>query len=354
MEGLLFTFIGRPAITWQMLGIFALPPLAALFVLVKGSGFISWILFGRKRSPEKVRSLDEGRRLFLRRAGAVGLAAASSLCGCGVLLQSAPPGVSRKDVFLPNLPSELDGFVICQLTDLHLGLWSTPLEVEMAFRKAAQEKPDLVFLTGDLVDRNPDNARSYYEPLRLLKDVPHGVYAVLGNHDHYAGPKRIVELLDGYGLTMLVDESLNLPKAPVTIFGLDDQSSGSWMGSYKRRERAGLDTDPDVLKFSKVTGPSRRPGDVAILLNHRPEGYRQASREGFDLYLAGHTHGGQYQMPFLPQENLAAYFYRYSSGLYHEHRGWLNVSRGLSSVGIPFRLFAWPEIDVLTLRKAVS
>jgi predicted MPP superfamily phosphohydrolase len=126
--------------------------------------------------------------------------------------------------------------------------------------------------------------------------------------------------------------------------GLDDPMTG-WSLAPQG------DPDPDRLDFSRVQGPPPRKGDFSILLNHRPEGYRQASLAGFNLYLAGHTHGGQLQLPGVPGLNAAALFYKYTTGLYHEHPAYLNVSRGLGSVGLPFRLFAWRELDVLTLRR---
>jgi predicted MPP superfamily phosphohydrolase len=217
-----------------------------------------------------------------------------------------------------------------------------------AFAAAARERPDLVVLTGDLVDAHHDNAKLYHEPLGLFDRVPHGVYAILGNHDHYTGASMVAWHLS-QSLNMLVQKRVLLPGVPMTVVGLDDRGSrGSWLG---RRGKL-VDDDPDLLSFKGVLGPPYRQGDFNLLLNHRPEGYRQASREGFDLYLAGHTHGGQYQAPWSKELNLAAVFYKYSSGLYHEHNAWLNVSRGLSSVGLPFRVVAWPEIDLITLTRA--
>lgn len=139
-----------------------------------------------------------------------------------------------------------------------MGLWFSQAEFRHALSLAAAALPHLVVITGDLVDRDPEFARLYYEPLRALANVPHGVWGVLGNHDHYTEPKRIAKFLDGHGLTMLVDRRVNLPNLPLTLVGLDDQ---------------------------------------------------------------GHR------------------------------RSWLNVSRGLAAVGAPFRLWAWPEIDILTLKK---
>jgi predicted MPP superfamily phosphohydrolase len=157
----------------------------------------------------------------------------------------------------------------------------------------------------------------------------------------------VTKLLDGRGLTMLVDRRVRVKGLPLTVVGLDDQGSNRfWMGSRKISNE-----DPDSLDFSAVSGPEPLEGDFLTLLNHRPEGYRQANAAGFRLYLAGHTHGGQCQIPGDSQLNLAANFYKYSSGLYHDWPAWLNVSRGLASVGLPFRLFAWPEIDLLELKR---
>ena len=298
--------------------------------------------------PPKNRKKGFSRREFLRKAAAGGLLTTAALAGYGVARQAVHPNVVRKTLAFPNLPSELEGFKICQISDLHLGVWQTKWDMARAFESAAAERPALVVLTGDLVDESPANAKLYYEPLDLFGQVPHGVYAILGNHDHYTGAAEVASLL-GRRLNMLVQNRVLLPGAPMTIVGLDDP--GHRAAFVAPRWKRGADDDPDVLTFSNVQGPPFRAGDFNLLLNHRPEGYRQASREGFDLYLAGHTHGGQYQVPFAKGLNAAAIFYKYSSGLYHEHPTWLNVSRGVGTVGLPFRVFAWPEIDVITLAK---
>jgi predicted MPP superfamily phosphohydrolase len=288
------------------------------------------------------------RRDFLRRAAAGGLLATAAVTGYGLIRQTASPRVVEKVLAFPALPKELEGFRICQISDIHLGMWMTQDEMIRAFEAAAGALPDLVVLTGDLVDDNPGKAKLYHEPLGIFQKVPHGVYAILGNHDHYTGASMVAMEL-GKSLNMLVQRRVTLPEAPMTIVGLDDRGTrGSWLG----RRGQNVDPDPDILTFSGVLGAPFRSGDFNLLLNHRPEGYRQASRLGFDLYLAGHTHGGQYQAPWCKEVNLAAVFYKYSSGLYHDHPTWLNVNRGLGSVGLPFRVVAWPEIDLITLTEA--
>ncbi|MDR2934339.1 MAG: metallophosphoesterase [Candidatus Adiutrix sp.] len=331
-----WAWLDRPSLAWQLLHLLFILPAAlvsAVFGLVR---FFSRHFSGR---PARTPDLGTGRRDFLKTAAAGGLLGLTGLVCYGVFRQGRPPGLRRQTVPIRGLPTPLDGFVIAQVTDIHLGLWFSLTELRRAISLTAAAEPHLVVITGDLVDRDPEFARLYYEPLRSLAGVPHGVWGVLGNHDHYTGPERIAELLDGHGLNMLVDRRVNLPGLPLTLTGLDDQGHRrSWLG------------EAEALDFSAVSGPPARPGDLNILLNHRPEGFLQALGAGFKLYLAGHTHGGQYQAPWDSQANLAAVFFKYSSGLYGQEDGWLNVCRGLAAVG-SLRLWAWPEIDILTLKK---
>ncbi|MDR2443967.1 MAG: metallophosphoesterase [Deltaproteobacteria bacterium] len=404
MDGQLWAVVGRPAISWQLVSVLLTIPSAALFLLFLIFKFLNWLAVGAKKVDKKTTQNDSksseskpsqesnqesnqessktptqepgklpndldrqklkdlrevpswsktlggemGRREFLKKAGAAYLLTTTAVCGYGLTRQALTPAITTKYLTFDNLPTQLDGFRIVQISDIHLGLWSNQRELAGAFAKAASVKPDLVVLTGDLVDQDPEYSKLFYEPLEQFDSVPHGVHAILGNHDHYTGPATIASLL-GQRLNMMVDDRIILPGAPITIVGLDDPGRrGAWL----RKRGKNLDLDPDLLDFSRVLGPPFRAGDFNLLLNHRPDGYRQASREGFDLYLVGHTHGGQYQIPFFSQYNLASLFYKYSSGLYHDHPTWLNVSRGLGSVGLPFRLFAWPEIDLIVLKKA--
>lgn len=335
-----WTWVGRPSFSWQLLYVLLILPAGAL-----AAGLAAFV----SRHPERRRAVDPGRRDFLKTAGTVGGLGALGLGGYGIIRQTRPPVVQRLTVPVSGLPPTLDGLTIAQISDLHLGLWADQREVDQAIRLAAAEKPDLVFFTGDMVDRHAEYARLYGEPLKRLANVPHGVWGILGNHDHYTGqPALVADILTGLGLTMLVNRQVNLPGLPLSIVGLDDRGAGhSWMGHGPGVKQA----DPDRLDFRDLAGPEPRPGDFTIFLNHRPESFGQAARRGYQLYLAGHTHGGQYQDPWNDQRNLASFFYKYTGGLYHEHGAWLHVSRGVAAVGIPFRLFAWPEINILKLTR---
>lgn len=349
-----WTWIGRPSVSWQTVYLLGIMPLGlagavAAGLIMKVSGVLSRRRAGRTPEAEaREDRVDEKRREFFKNVGTIGCAAILGTCAYGVIRQGRPPNVARLTVRIPDLPGELDGFTIAHVTDIHLGLWSSRSELDRAMETTAAEKPDLVAFTGDMVDRSADFAKLYRDPLKRLAQTPHGVWGVLGNHDHYTHePARVARILTDEGLRVLMDERVNVPGLPLTFIGLDDQGTHqSWMGSGRPRLSH---EDPDVLNFALVRGPEPRPGDLTILLNHRPEGFGQAARHGCRLYLAGHTHGGQYQFPGHDQINLAAVFYKYSSGLYHEHGAWLNVSRGLAAVGVPFRLWAWPEISLITL-----
>jgi predicted MPP superfamily phosphohydrolase len=292
----------------------------------------------------------ESRRDFVRYAGSAGILGILGLAGYGVFRQTAAPVARRLSLSYPWLPRELHGFTIAHLTDFHLGLWSNPREMELAVERAGLEKPDMVVFTGDMVDRSPDLALAYGKPVsEHLSKAPYGVWGVLGNHDHFSDPARIARGLASSGVKVLRERRANVGGLPLSLTGLDDQGvRGSWLN---RRQTAD-ENSKNILDFSRVTGPPERPGDFRILLNHRPEGFRQAAEDGgFGLYLAGHTHGGQYSFPNDPQVNLGAMVWTYTSGLYSGWDSHLNVSCGLASVGIPFRFGPWPEFSVITLLR---
>lgn len=350
-----WSWVGRPSVSWQLLHALAILPFAAALSIC---GRL-WRLLRRgsaekKKDSPKSEVSDQSRRGFLRTVAMGGSMFALGAAGYGVWRQAQAPGIDRQTILIPNLPAKLDGFTIAHVTDIHLGLWASQKELDKALAVVAAEKPHLVALTGDLVDRDAEYAKLYHEPLKRLKDVPFGVWGVLGNHDHYTRrPEVVAGILNGSGLvTILVDQQVNIAGLPLSLIGLDDPGMHhSWTGNGGPNLNNSHE-DPDVLNFQIVRGPAFRRGDFVILLNHRPEGFAQAIRHGCGLYLAGHTHGGQYAAPWDGQLNLAAAFYKYSRGLYQQSGGWLNVSPGLAAVGVPFRFGAWPEVSLITLRKS--
>jgi predicted MPP superfamily phosphohydrolase len=289
------------------------------------------------------------RRAFVRNVGSAGILGIMGAAAYGVYRQSTAPVARRVRVSYPWLPRELHGFRIAHLTDPHLGLWANERELRISVAEAAAERADMVIFTGDMVDRRPELAGLYGGPVaKHMAKVPFGVWGVLGNHDHFSNPDRIGELLTASGIRVLREERVNVPGLPMSLTGLDDQGI---RGGFRRRPDVDQDA-LDILDFSKVAGPPGRPGDFRVLLNHRPEGYRQAAQAGgYHLFLAGHTHGGQYAVPWHRRSNMGSHLWKYTTGLYREWGSRLNVSAGLASVGVPFRLGAWPEFSVVTLER---
>ncbi|MDR2406179.1 MAG: metallophosphoesterase [Deltaproteobacteria bacterium] len=363
ISGYFLSLIARPAISWQSVQLLVVLPLSIVIYLLYYVAVLAIKLISKGKKSTKASNSLQGtedrapdappqveRRDFLKKAGAIGLGGILAFSTYAVIRQSISPSVRRLNLKIPNLPRELHGFTIAHLTDLHLGLWASQHELDLALVEAAKVKPDLVIFTGDMVDRDPQVAGLYHGPVeRRLSAVPYGVYTVLGNHDHFNNPDKIEEILNTSGMKVLREERVNIGNLPLSLTGLDDQSA---YGRTFRRKQAGMEARTNILDFSEIKGPSLREGDFKILLNHRPEGFKQAMEEGYGLYLVGHTHGGQYAIPGFSQANLATLIYEYTSGLYEDFGGFLNVSSGLASVGIPFRFGPWPEFSLITLERA--
>ncbi|MDR2142165.1 MAG: metallophosphoesterase [Deltaproteobacteria bacterium] len=360
--GNFLAWVARPAIAWQTLHALIILPVLALASVLARLGLFLREKLSKAPQPQAPETKQDSetqppaplpsllappdRRQFLKTAANVGFFSLIGLCSYAVFRQYRSPEIKRLTLEVANLPKSLEGFTIAQLSDIHIGLWSTEKELDSAMLAARVEKPDLVVLTGDLVDRDPDMAALYGPPLqRHLSDVPYGVWGILGNHDHFTDPARIARILRLVGVKMLIDQRHNFPDLPLSLVGLDDRRRNFIAARNPH-------SDPDLLVLDPLTGPPVRAEDFKILLNHRPEGVNQAMRAGFNLYLAGHTHGGQYSWPGSDHQlNLATFFYKYTAGLYPLESGWLNVSCGLAAVGVPFRLITWPEISLITLKR---
>jgi predicted MPP superfamily phosphohydrolase len=223
---------------------------------------------------------------------------------------------------------------IAFVSDLHVGP-TTPLSLlRRAFDVVRREKPDVLLLGGDYVYLEALPRR--LEVLRdLVASVPCPVkLAVLGNHDLWASDEAIVQALTGAGVRVLVNEvaSLPAPWSDVVVVGLDDP----WTGRCDA-----------VAAAAQLDGQPFR-----LILCHSPDGLGLLSGLRFDLFLAGHTHGGQIAAPWgpivLPHGRLCR---QYPSGLARFGSGVVYVSRGVGTVELPARSFAPPEVVVLDLHR---
>ncbi|MDR1607048.1 MAG: metallophosphoesterase [Deltaproteobacteria bacterium] len=339
VEHFIFSRLYRPALTWLFGHAAWLTGAFGLWLLAQ------FVRLWPRRGPKGLPRLFRAQRVFpLVPVVTLAWFLTMGLVFYAYNLQLKPAAVKRTTITIKSLPPELEGFRIVHLSDFHYGLGLDLVEVDQRLNQAASLKPDLVILTGDFLDSLSSLARDWQEPLRNLRGVPFGVYGVLGNHDLYANnPGEEAQVLTNFGARILRDEAISLAGLPLTIIGFDDP------GTASRFYRP--DAQSDVLDFSRIKGLPAPANNMAIVVRHRPQGVESAAKFGAKLYLAGHTHGGQFQVPFKPRWNLMTISSAYTQGSYQIGDLNLLISNGLSSAGLPFRLWAWPQMDLITLTK---
>jgi hypothetical protein len=322
--------LGWISLPWMALGGLTFVAL----VIVDLARLVAWL--GRRtvsRSPE-LPSLS--RREFLTRAtGGAALAMGSSSVAAGMVQARGEHEIVDVEVRLAKLPRALDGFTIVQLSDLHVGMTIDRAFVERVVGHANRLSPDLIALTGDLIDGTVEDLREDVAPLGQLR-ARHGVFAVTGNHEYYAGADPWIAELTRLGARYLRNQRVTIGDgdASFDLAGVDDHSAGRWPGH-------GEDL-PAALA-------GRDPARALVLLAHQPRQVRRAARHGVDLQLSGHTHGGQiwpwHYLARVQQGGLLA-------GRYEHGGTQLYVTRGCGYWGPPVRLLAPLEITRVILRTA--
>ena len=276
------------------------------------------------------------RRQFLRAAAAAGTLA---IAGDAILLAPNQPRIVRQEFFLPRWPERMNGFTIAVLSDFHYDPHFSIHPLRAAIAMVIRLRPDLIALTGDFVSvplvGNWEKAASAAEPCaRLLRQMtaPHGLWAVMGNHDDATDPEHVTHVLQAENIQVLANQSEPIEQngARFWLAGVTDVMSGT----------------ADLTEtLRRVPG-----GEAVILLAHEPDFADEASQYPIDLQLSGHSHGGQIRIPFLPPLYLPELAKKYVWGTYHVGPLTLHTSAGLGTVGVPMRLNCPPEITLLTLR----
>lgn len=260
-----------------------------------------------------------------RTAAIAGVGAAIVTVIYGIVHMASGPVVRRVRVPLAKLPPGAAGYTIAQLTDVHIG----PILGERFLAKVVATvnalAPDLIVITGDLVDGRLDELRQHVEPLRALH-ARDGVYAVTGNHEYYWNPNAWLEHLRSLGLRMLRNQHVVIHDS-FELAGVDDSSAGEDV--------------PAALS-------GRDEGLPVVLLAHHPRTIARAAAAGVDLQLSGHTHGGQ----LLPLGWLSRLFEPRVAGLARFGATWLYVSEGTGFWGPPMRIGTSSEITLITLDPA--
>ncbi|HEY2000574.1 metallophosphoesterase [Paraburkholderia sp.] len=237
------------------------------------------------------------------------------------------------DVPIDDLPSALDGFIIVQISDIHVGPTIKRRYVDAIVDAVNRLKPDLIAVTGDVVDGSVPQLSAHTQPLSRLS-ARHGAYLVTGNHEYYAGADAWIDEFRRLGLNVLLNEHVvvNHDGARAVIAGVTDYSAGHYDPAHQ--------SDP-------VAALAGAPGDVLIkvLLAHQPRSAEAAADAGFTLQLSGHTHGGQ----IFPWNFFVRLQQPFTAGLARLNGLWVYTSRGTGYWGPPKRLGAPSEITRLRL-----
>jgi len=275
------------------------------------------------------------RRSFIKLTGATVFAALGALTAYSLLGNEVDdPVIEHVRIPIPNLPDALDGFRIVQISDIHYYTFTTLELVERAVEMANGLTPDLIVLTGDFVWHEVEHVFDLVPSLAQL-NAKHGVYAGLGNHDHWTDVDVVSHAIEQEGLPLLVNQGvpISVGKSILYLAGLDD----GWSG---KPDHAGA-----MAKY---------PGDaITILMMHEPDlAPRYAVDKRIQLQLSGHSHGGQVRLPFYGALMLPYLSWKYPMGLYNVDGMWLYTNRGLGTTNIPVRVNCAPEITELTLVNA--
>ncbi len=278
---------------------------------------------------------DEARRTFFQRVFALAsLGTGLFVSGFAFLQANYRLQVRNLSIPLKRLPKSLSGFRIAQLTDVHIGPTLGKEWLSEVVETTNQLKPDLIAITGDLVDGSVAQLSEHVAPLRNLK-ARYGVFFVTGNHEYYSGADEWVEELLRLGIRVLRNERVLIQAEngdSLELLGIDDFHSGGFPGH-----------GPNLPKAME----GHQPDNTKILLAHQPAAVEEASKLGIDLQLSGHTHGGQ----FWPWNYVVRLQQPYVAGL-HRHKSTetqIYVSPGTGYWGPPMRLGTSSEITNILL-----
>lgn len=245
------------------------------------------------------------------------------------------PKVIDVDVPVPDLHPDLHGFTIAQLSDVHVGRTLRRPFVEQIVQTVNGLNPDLVAITGDLVDGGVDELRDDVSPLRDLR-ARHGAWFVTGNHDYYSGALSWIAELEALGVNVLINAHrvLHHEGARLVVGGVTDHTANALVHGHESDPHKAIAGAPEDL--------------FRLLLAHQPASAKEAARAGFDLQLSGHTHGGQ----FFPGTLFAHLVFPFVAGLERLNEMWIYTSRGTGFVGAPLRTVT-SEITRLRLVRVV-
>ena len=275
---------------------------------------------------------SQQRRNFLRFANLAIFGGPAAAMGYGIFIGRTDLKLREQSITIPGLHPDLDGLRIVQLTDIHLSVFLPERILEQAVGLANETRAHIALVTGDLISFRGDPLDACLARMGKLR-ADSGVWGCMGNHEIYARTEDYTEAAAArLGMRFLRHraEELRFGNAKLNLAGVDYQHLGS--------------------PYLKGADRLVRPGALNVLLSHNPDVFPVAARQGWDLTLAGHTHGGQVKVEILRQDlSVARFFTRYVDGLYRDGSSSIFVSRGIGTIGLPARLGAPPEVALIKL-----
>jgi len=262
------------------------------------------------------------------------LASGALATAAGFLNARRTASVVAVDVPIPGLPAALEGFTIAQISDLHVGPTIKSRYVQAIVNRVNSLRPDMVAVTGDLVDGSVAELGDHVAPLKDLVSR-HGTFVVTGNHEYYAGAHAWIDELRRLDLTVLMNEHVVLQHGAgqMVVAGVADWSAHHFDPTHR--------SDP----VAAIAGAPEQ-ACVRVLLAHQPRTAMLAAGAGYHLQLSGHTHGGQ----FFPWNFFVPLQQPFTAGLHKLNDLWVYTSRGTGYWGPPKRFGAPSEITFLRLK----
>lgn len=284
--------------------------------------------------------LTTTRRRFIRLAAAAGVAA---LAIDTALIEPNRPVIVRREIALRRWPARLEGFTIAVLSDFHYDAHFSVHPLRSAISMVNGLRAELILLGGDFVSvplvDNAAAAAAAAEPCaQLLQQMkaPHGLWAVMGNHDCNTDPDRVTSALRTHGIQVLSNRSVPIER----------DGGRFWLGGVDDVLCGGADLPATLHDVP--------PDEASVLLAHEPDYADYVARFPVDLQISGHSHGGQVRAPLLGPVFLPAMARKYIWGLYKIGGLTLYTNPGLGTVAVPVRWNCPPEITLITLRRAVA
>lgn len=297
----------------------------------------------------------EGRRTFMTNIGLAAAAIPFTGLLYGTFLGKYNYKVWKHSLKFDDLPKSFEGLRIAQLSDIHSGSLDNPEAVRQGLKELMTHQPDLILLTGDLVNNFATEIDDYVSIFQEVLKAPLGKFAVMGNHDYgeyvpwnteeekKANIQAVRDRYAALGFTLLENDAkeINFQEEKITLIGVENWGSGHFP-KYGDFDKATEKVDPESFK---------------ILLSHDPDHWDQKIIDHpfhVNLTLSGHTHGSQMgiEIPGWIQWSPVKYRYKRWAGLYEEKNQFLYVNRGFGFIGYPGRVGIWPEITILDLKRS--